>query len=112
MKYLGLYLDDGVKGRVHANEIIRKCAGRISFLYQYSSLLNFNCHKIMCLALIVPYLDYCSSSWYSGLTKRLKNKLDVLQRHIVRFIFSLDARDHVGMEKLHELSWLSIKDRV
>ena len=29
-----------------------------------------------------------------------------------RFIFSLDARAHVGTEKLRELSWLSIRDRV
>ena len=101
-----------MKGGTHANDVIKKCAGRISFLFRYSSLLDFHCRKIMCSALIIPYLDYCSSSWYSGLTKKLQNKLDVLQRCMVRFIFSLDARHHVGTEKLRELSWLSIKDRV
>ena len=112
VKYLGFQLDDDMKGKTHANDVIRKCAGRISFLFRYSSLLNFHCRKIMCSALIVPYLDYCSSSWYSGLTKKLQNKLDVLQRRMVRYIFSLDPRDHVGTEKLRELSGLSIADRV
>ena len=112
VKYLGLHLDDNMKGKTHANDVIKKCAGRISFLFRYSSLLNFDCRKIMCSALIVPYLDYCSSSWYSGLTKKLQNKLDVLQRRMIRYIFSLDPRDHVGTEKLRELSWLSIADRV
>ena len=31
---------------------------------------------------------------------------------MVRFIFSLDPCDHVGTEKLRELSWLSIADLV
>ena len=112
VKYLGLHLDEDMKGRTHANDVIKKCAGRISFLFRYSSLLDFHCRKIMCSALIIPYLDYCSSSWYSGLSKKLQNKLDVLQRRMVRFIYSLDACDHVGTEKLRELSWLSIRDRV
>ena len=58
VKYLGLSLDGDMKGWTHANEVIKKCAGRISFLYRYTSLLNFQCRKIMCSALIVPYLDY------------------------------------------------------
>ena len=69
VKYLGLHLYDDMKGRTHANDVIKKCAGRISFLFRYSSLLDFHCRKIMCSALIIPYLDYCSASWYSGLTK-------------------------------------------
>ena len=55
-------------------------------------------------------MNYCSSSWYSGLTAKLRRKLDVLQRRMVRFIFSLPPRTHVGTEKLHELSWLSVCD--
>ena len=112
VKYLGIYLDECMKGTAHASDVIKKCAGRISFLYRNASLLNFHCRKILCSALIVPYMDYCCSSWYGGLTKKLQDKLDVIQRRIIRFIFSLDARAHVGTEKLRELSWLSIWDRV
>ena len=36
----------------------------------------------------------------------------MLQHRVVRYIFSLAPRDHVGTEKLRELSWLSIPDRV
>ena len=112
VKYLGLHLDSDMKGITHANSVIKKCAGRISFLYRYSSQLDFHCRKILCSALITPCLDYCSSSWYSSLSKSMQSKLDVLQRRMIRFIFSLNPRDHVGTEKLRELSWLSIKDRV
>ena len=34
VKYLGLHLDDDMKGRTHANDVIKKCAGRISFLFR------------------------------------------------------------------------------
>ena len=112
VKYLGVKLDGNLKGDAHACEIVKKCAGRISFLYRNASLLDFYCRKTLCSSLILPNLDYCCSSWYIGLTKQLRNKLDVLQRRVIRFIFSMDARDHVGTGHLRQLTWLSIQDRV
>ena len=112
VKYLGAKLDEDFKFKSHVTELINKCAGRISFLYRNSSLLDFNCRKIMCNALVQPYLDYCCSSWYSSLTERLRTRLDVLQRRMVKFIFSKDMLYHVSPEDLRKLSWLSIPDRV
>ena len=63
-------------------------------------------------ALIQPYLDYCVSSWYEGITKQLKLKFDVLQRKMVRFVFSKGPMDHVGTAELKLLSWLTVPDRV
>ena len=68
--------------------------------------------KSLCSSLIQPYLDYCSSSWYAGLSTSLKHKLDVLQRKMVRFVFGYDSRHHVGPPDLLSLTWLSISDRV
>ena len=73
---------------------------------------DFNCRRILCNSLIQPYLDYCSSSWYSSLTKELRNRLDVIQRRMVRFVYSWDRMSHVGLGDLGRLSWLSIPDRV
>ena len=112
VKYLGIHLDEKMKGTAHAGEIVKKCAGRISFLYRHSSMLDFYCRKTLCSALILPHFDYCCSSWYSSLNVQLRSKLDVLQRKVVRFIYSMDARGHVGTEHLRSLSWLSIPDRV
>ena len=112
VKYLGVKLDEHLSFKAHANDVINRCAGRISFLYRNAALLNFNSRKILCTSLIQPYLDYCSSTWYSSLTLCLRNRLDVLQRRMVRFILSKEARDHVGSGELRHLSWLSIPDRV
>ena len=51
-------------------------------------------------------------SWYSSLTKELRNRLDVIQRRLVRFVFSMDRMGHVDLRDLGRLSWLSVPDRV
>ena len=93
-------------------KLIGKCVGRISFLYRYSTLLDEKTRAILCSALIQPYLDYCSWSWYSGLSAKLKQRIDVLQRRMVRFVFSYGPRVHLDSSHLKRLSWMSISDRV
>ena len=112
VKYLGIYLNNSMDGRSHAESLIKKCAGRISFLYRNSHLMEFGTRKILCSALVQPYIDYCSSSWYSSVTQGVKSKLDVLQRKMVRFVFKLGNMAHVGLPELKQLSWFSIPDRV
>jgi hypothetical protein len=112
VKYLGVQLDGNMNGKAHAECLIKKCGGRLSFLYRKAKFLNFDCRKILCSALIQPLLDYCCSSWYSCLTQQLRCKLDVIQRRMVRFVFSRKARDHVDTREIGRLGWLTISDRV
>ena len=67
---------------------------------------------MLCSTLIQPYMDYCCSSWYSGLSVALRERLNVVQRKMVRFVHSLDYRAHVDSRDLRELEWLSVPDRV
>jgi hypothetical protein len=110
--YLGVTLDKNMNSRDHAECLMKKCIGRVSFLYRKAQFLDLNCRKILCSSLVQPLLDYCCSSWYSSLTKQLKQKLDVLQRRMLRFVYSMGPMDHVGNCELSQLSWLSISDRV
>ena len=112
MKYLGVQLCGNLNGRSHAEGLIKKCAARLSFLYRNAAMLDHVTRKTLCSALIQPYMDYCCSSWYSGLTKQLKQKLDVIQRRMVRYIFSMHHMSHVDTRNLRDLSWLSMTDRV
>ena len=110
--YLGLLLNDTLDGKSHAERTIKKSGTRLSFLYRNSAILDGRSRKSLCISLIQPYLDYCCSSWYSGLTQRLKSKLDALQRRMIRFIFSLHHLEHIGLRFFAELSWLTFADRV
>ena len=71
VKYLGVRLDENLNGSLHAGGLVKTCAARLNFLYRNSHLLDFNCRKTLCMPLIQPYVDYCCSSWYSGLTSHL-----------------------------------------
>ena len=111
VKYLGVHLDENMSGSLHAMHVLKTCASRLAFLYRNASLLDFQSRKLLCSALIQPYLDYCCSSWYSGLSTQLTKRLDVFQRKMIRFIFSFDSRRHVGNRELRTLLWLNVPDR-
>ena len=112
VKYLGVLLDENLSGKPHAEDLLKKCGYRISFLYRNAMVLNTKSRITLCSALVQPFMDYCSSSWYSSLTQKLKNRFDVIQRRMVRFIFGMHHLDHVGLSSFSSLSWLTMKDRV
>ena len=112
VKYLGVTLDQQFKFTGHVTGMINKCAGRLSFLYRNSSFLDFDSRRTLCNALIQPYLDYCSSTWYSSITQKLRGRLDVIQRRMVRFVYSRDPLYHVLPQDFQGLSWLTIPNRV
>ena len=111
-KYLGVILDATFSSSFHVANVLKVSTSRLAFLYRNSSLLDFSTRRTLCMALIQPYLDYCSASWYDGLTSLHKSRLDVLTRKMVRFVFGFDNRHHVGPSEFRSLSWLKISDRV
>ena len=64
------------------------------------------------MALIQPYLDYCSGSRYSGLNSQLKERFDALQRKMIRFVFCLNSRSTIDTSHFSCIGWLKVKDRV
>ena len=89
--------------------IISKVNSRLKFLYRYKDLLNFESRKTLCSALIQCLFDY---SWYLGINKGLKDKLQVAQNKIIRFILNLDNRAHIGNQELEKAGFLQVPDRV
>lgn len=112
VKYLGVILDESLDAKEHVSTLIGRVTSRIGFLYRNVSLLDQDSRKTLCQALIQPYFDYCCASWYNGLSKLLKDKLDVLQRRMVRYVLGVDSRSHVGLNELKQLGWLSVPNRV
>jgi hypothetical protein len=107
VKYLGFMLDGSLSGQDHALGVIKKMASRLSFLYRNAALLDLRSRKTLCLSLIQPYFDYCSNSRYNGLSAKLRGRLDVLQRRIIRYIYDLGPRSHIGSEHLKQLQGVS-----
>ena len=74
VKYLGILLDVHLNGYEHVIGVLKKCSSRLAFLWRNSRLLDFHCRKVLCTALIQPHVDYCASSWYSGISVSLKSR--------------------------------------
>ena len=111
-KYLGVTLDQNLSGDSVANDVIKKAAARLKFLYRQAKSLNESSRKILCSALIQCYFDFACSSWYSPLSQQYKKKLQIMQNKIVRFILDLGPRSHIGQDELDRVGFLSVKDRV
>ena len=63
-------------------------------------------------ALIQCYFDYSCSSWYSSLSKHLKQTLQVCQNKMVRFILNLGPRHSINCDILDSLNMLNVEARV
>ena len=112
VKYLGVNLDTFLSGETIANSIIGKANSRLKFLYRQCSCLDEKIRKSLCSALKQCHLDYSCSSWYAGLNKTLKKKLQVTQNKVVRFIKKLGPRSHIGYSELDSLGFLNVENRV
>ena len=112
VKYLGLTLDDNLSWERIVSNILKKAGGRLKFLYRHSNMLNLKARKTLCSALIQCYFDYSCSSWYMGLTKGSKQKLQIMQNKMIRFILKLDSRSHIGCNELEKVNMLSVSNRV
>merc|ERR1712033_13885 len=112
VKYLGVQIDDDLSGSSIVKETIKKANTRLKFLYRNKNLLNFQCRKTLCSALIQCHFDYSCSSWYPGINKGIKGKLQVAQNKTIRFVLNLDNRALIDNQKLEKPFFLQVPDRV
>ena len=112
VKYLGVIIDNNLSGDFIVDSIVKKVNNRLRFLYRQANFLDVKCKLSLCSALISCHIDYACSSWYSGLTKGLQQKLQVCQNKVVRFILNLPPMYSVNYSVLSSLNLLNVEDRV
>ena len=112
IKYLGIDIDQNLSGEITVNNIIKKVNSRLRFMYRKAKCLSSETRKTLSMALIQCHFDYSCSSWYAGISKCLKNKLQVAQNKTVRFIKNMGPRTTVKQKELSSLGFLNVKSRV
>ena len=112
VKYLGIQIDEDLAGESIVKEIVKKANTRLKFLYRCKDLLNFDARKTLCSALIQCHFDYACSSWFPGINKTLKKKLQIMQNKIIRFILNLKSRDSIRKKELLKAGSLDVTNRV
>jgi hypothetical protein len=112
VKYLGSVIDNDLSATSVVNNIVKKVNSKLKFLYRQRHCLNMNMRKTLCNSLVQCHFDYASSSWYSGISKKLKSRLQVTQNKVVRFICGYDYRTSLKVSDFCKIGWLTIENRV
>ena len=111
VKYLGVNLDQSLSGDSIAEGVIRKSNAKLKFLYRQAKNLDLQTKKLLVSALLQCHYDYASASWYSGLTKKFKSRLQCSQNKIVRFLLNAPPRTHVGATEFSLVRMLPVELR-
>ena len=112
VKYLGLNIDNLLSGDLVVKNTLSKINARLKFMYRHSSSLSSRTRKNICSALILYHFDYSCSSWYAGLTKDLKKKLQIAQNKVFRFINFLEPRTRITADIFADSNLLNVETRV
>ena len=112
VKYLGIELDQSLSGERVADKIICKSNAKLKFLYRQTKNVNMKTKRFLTSALILCHFDYAGSSWFSGLTKKYKSRLQCTQNKVIRFLLNAPARTHIGLREFRLVNMLPIELRV
>ena len=85
VKYLGVYIDSGLKWSAHISHIALIISRNIGIISRVKYFLNKQSLLLLYNSLILPYINYCCLVW--GFTyQTYVNKIEILQKRIVRII--------------------------
>ena len=112
VKYLGLVMDTNLSSQVTVMSLVKQAHTRLKFMYRHRNSLGKMSRQLLSSALIQPHFDYAATSWYMGSTEHLKNKLQVTQNKVVRFILNKPPRQHIGQHELDMVNLLNTEHRV
>ena len=112
VKYLGAVLEQCLSGESMVKLIIQKVNARLKFLFRKQKFLNLHSKKLLVMSRIQCHFDYACSFWYPGLSQLLRNRLQVTQNKMIRFVLKLEPRSHIGSDEFKSLGWLPVSKRV
>ena len=105
-------MDQTLSGESMVNSILQRANARLKFLYRKQIFLNFHTEKTfshvphtMQFRLRLFLLVYWNF-------KTAKNRLQVTQNKIIRFVLKIDPRSHVGANEFKSIGWLPVSRRV
>ena len=93
-----------------ALKVINKINPRLKLL-QRKKKLTPALRRLLCNSLIQPHIDYASSAWYTSLTQKMKNKIQITQNKCIRYCLQLPKMTHISKNEFETLNWLPVKDR-
>ena len=94
VKFLGVMVDEQLSFKRHIENIARKLAVGIGFLFRGREVLGRKELILLYNTLLLPHLNYCSLVWGINYPTNL-HRLHILQKRAVRVILGLGYNDPV-----------------
>ena len=94
-KFLGIYIDENLSWKTHANYVIGKLSRIIGIFYKIREYLPLSALKTLYFSFFQSSLQYGIIFWYFVSTD-LRNKIIRLQKKVVRIILKTSSRAHTN----------------
>ena len=108
IKFLGIFVDNKLTFKYHANYLRSKISKSIGVLYKLNKYLPPHILAKLYTTLIFPYFLYCIEVWHSAYSNITK-PLFILQKKSIRAICNLDYSAHTN-DHFKSLSILKLYD--
>ena len=110
IKYLGISLDSSMTWDVHVSTVVSKISRVIGCIRRIKQWISYKMLKNLYFAMILPYIDYCSTSWGSC-AKIHRDKIQKLQNKYARLILNKDYQTSQH-SLLHTMKWQSVEQHI
>ena len=112
MNYLGCVSDETLSGETTALRVIEKINSKLKFFYRKNWFLDVPFRRLLWNALVQPHFVYAYAAWFSSVTKKLKDELQVTKNKGVRFCLKLKCRKHISNERFERRKWQPINQEL
>jgi hypothetical protein len=100
-----VFLDQSLSGDLIAAKILSKIENLFKNVYIVTldtlTLTLRNCLFIPC------HFVYAFSAWSSGLSKKLKKRMQVMQNNDIRYMLNVPPRTHMGVQEFWKMGVLT-----
>ena len=109
VKYLGVWVDEGLTWADHVEAVRKKCLGGLAKLRRLRDTLPAALKKNIYNALVLPHLDYCCVLWQECRTQ-LQQRLERIQNYAMRLICSKPPRTPSEILR-SDMNWMPLSKR-
>ncbi|KAL3289748.1 hypothetical protein HHI36_023145 [Cryptolaemus montrouzieri] len=108
VKNLDLIISNDLRFREHVASLTQRCYMSRRMLYKNRDILSLDLKKQLCL--VLSHTNYGDVLYGPCMDVITANRIQKIQNSCVRFIFSLNIRDHIT-SRLAQLNWIRMNKR-
>ena len=110
-KYLGLIFDNQLTWSNHVSNVCKKMSYYLHLVSLHRRVLPVRLIKLLMDSLVLSHMQYALPVWGPSLYQHHLQRLQRLQNHAVRLIFSLNKFDNVS-DYYRQLQWLNFSQLI